>query len=64
MVTLAPNGVYFKADVLLSLRAVDLPSRPRPFTSVIETPLGSKWQVVELNEDYGVYHIKLAKNVP
>lgn len=64
MVTISPNGIYFKAEVLLTVRASDFPARPRPFTSVIESPVGVKWQVVEVNVDYEVYHIKLAKNVP
>lgn len=64
MITVSPNGVFFKADVLLTLRACELPARPRPFTSVIESPPGSKWQVVEVNVDYEVYHIKLSKNAP
>ena len=60
----SPNGIHFKIDVLLTCRAEDLPGRPRPFTSVLEIPPGNKLQVVEINEDYGVYAIKLAKNVP
>ena len=63
-VAISPNGIYFKVDVLIACRVCDLPGRPRPFTSVLEIPAGSKWQVAEVNEDYGVYHIKLAKNVP
>lgn len=63
-VTISPNGIFFKADILLTLRSCEFPARPRPFASVIETPPGNRYQVVELNEDYGVYHIKLAKNVP
>ncbi len=64
MVAISPNGIYFKCDILLTCRAVDLPGRPRPYTSVLEIPPGNKLQVVEVNEDYGVLAIKLAKNVP
>jgi hypothetical protein len=64
IVAVSPNGIYFKADVLFTCRASDLPARPRPFTSVLEVPPGNKFHVVEINEDYGVYAIKLAKNVP
>ena len=64
MIAVSPNGIYFKADVLFTCRVSDLPARPRPFTSVLETPPGNKLQVVEVNEDYGCYHLKLAKNVP
>jgi hypothetical protein len=63
-VALSPNGVYFKADVLVTLRADDFPTRPRPYTSILESPPGNKWQVVEVLVDYGVYALKLAKNVP
>lgn len=63
-VAISPNGTYFKVDVLLACRVSDLAGRPRPFTSVLETPPGNKFQVADINEDYGVYHIKLAKNVP
>jgi hypothetical protein len=61
---ISPNGTYFKVDALIACRVCDLPARPRPFTSVMEIPPGNKLQVAEVNEDYGVYHIKLAKNVP
>ena len=64
MVAVSPNGIYFKSDILFTCRVSDLPARPRPFTSVLELPPGNKLQVVEINEDYGVYAIKLAKNVP
>ena len=64
MVAVSPNGIYFKSDILFTCRAADLPARPRPFTSVLESPPGNKLQVVEVNEDYGCYSIKLAKNVP
>src|SRR5260370_33265863 len=47
MVAIAPNGIYFKVDVLLTCRTCDLPARPRPFTSVLESPPGNKLQVVE-----------------
>jgi hypothetical protein len=64
MIAISPNGIYFKVDVLLTCRVDDLPGRPRPFTSVLEMPPGNKLQVVEVNQDYGVFAIKLAKNVP
>lgn len=63
-VAISPNGIYFKVDALIACRVCDLPAQPRPFTSVMEIPPGNKLQVVEVNEDYGVFHLKLAKNVP
>jgi hypothetical protein len=57
----AEGGIYYEGDVLLSLRKKDLDGLPKP-TLKLESPPGTVWHITDVNEDFGVYFLKLVKN--
>jgi hypothetical protein len=60
-VAAAEGGIYYEGDVLLTLRKEDLGALPFP-GGKIESPSGASFNIIDVDEDFGVYSIKLAKN--
>ena len=56
------DGIYYEGDVLLTVRVKDLESIPKPGL-ILQSPVGMSYRILDVTEDFGVYEVKLVKNV-